>query len=254
MKHSNEEIKTCFERDTKNHKMEVLQDEGVYRHLKFTNNGSQCYRFDLHTWPGSLCIDGDMGTYVFRRVQDMFNFFIMDKHDFNHKHVINPGYWGEKLQATDGRDGKSYTEFSMDVFKENVMSEYDGFREQYMISEDMYDDESDEHMAEAYEEDKQPLREMFDQLLGELTDDVLHCDENEVRAYDAAMDFSWKSDDGEFKFDMNDFWDHNNTAYTYHYIWILYAIVWGITEYNNNKDKEPTPPPGEDRKEGVQPA
>ena len=237
MKQSREQIKECFERDTENHTCEVLQDDGVYRHLSFTNNGSQCYRFDLVTWPGHLAVSGDMGDYMFARTFDMFNFFIMDEHDFNHKHVINPGYWHEKCVAA-GRDGEGIEEFSMDTFKANVMNEYENFREQYMVDEDMYDDETDEHMAEAYPEDTQTLREMFNELKYELDNDVLNCDENGVRAYDAASDFTWQSDDGELKFDMQDFWDYSNKEFTYHYIWILYAIVWGIGVYNDGKKKQ----------------
>ena len=239
MSRSNENIKEIFERDTEEHTMEILMDDGLYRHLKFSKGGSSVYRFDIHTWPGYLAVTGDMGEWMFSRVPDMFEFFIMDERDFNHKHIINPGYWAEKCVAADTY-GEGVTEFSMKVFKENVMSEYESFRDQYMVSEDMYEDETDEHMAEAYEEDKQTLRDMCGELLDALENEVLNCDENGVRAYDAAMEFEWKSDDGELEFDMQDFWDYSNTDYTYHYIWILYAIVWGIQQYNSEKEAQKT--------------
>ena len=67
------------------HEMTVLHDDGLYRHLRFTamhlcndaewrtTNGF--YWFDLATWPGTLTINGDCGTYTFSRTTDMFEFF-----------------------------------------------------------------------------------------------------------------------------------------------------------------------------------
>jgi len=212
--------------------MEVLKDEGVYRHLSFTKNGSRDYQFDLHTWPGYLCVSGDMGTYVFSRISDMFNFFIMGDNDFNSKHVINPGYWAEKLQAVNssGTLEAGCKKFSMETFKQNVKQEYDNFCEAYL-------DEDDESVSEAYPEDTQTYQQMLEELWECIEAEVLSCDENGVRAYDAAMDFRWQSDCGKLKFDMEDFWEYDNTEYTFHYIWILYAIVHGIKEYNKSKEE-----------------
>ena len=71
-----------FLEDIKNHYMKVLRDDGVNRHIRFTQ-GRFRYHFDLITWSEHLCISGDCGTYVFRRTEDMFDFFQMDKNDFN---------------------------------------------------------------------------------------------------------------------------------------------------------------------------
>ena len=57
------------------HVMTVLRDDGVHRHIRLKRPDSGSYWFDLITWPGTLCIDGDCGTYVFRRLEDMFQFF-----------------------------------------------------------------------------------------------------------------------------------------------------------------------------------
>ena len=56
-------------------------------------------RFELVTWPGYLCYTGDMGAFVFSRIEDMFEFFRSDRGR------INPDYWSEKVQATDRSDG-----------------------------------------------------------------------------------------------------------------------------------------------------
>ena len=58
-----------FLKDAAAHQMEVLRDDGVNRHLRFKNPESSAYWFEIITWPGTLCIDGDMGTFVFRRLQ-----------------------------------------------------------------------------------------------------------------------------------------------------------------------------------------
>jgi len=84
-----------FTRETEHHKLEVLHDDGLYRHLKFKQPGNSAYWFDLITVPGALIFQGDGDSYVFRRIQDMFEFFR------GPVGRINPVYWSEKL--TDGR-------------------------------------------------------------------------------------------------------------------------------------------------------
>lgn len=102
-----------FQKDVKNHSLTVLRDEGVYRHLRFSD-GTSVYRFDIITWPGSLCISGDMGCQVFERVYDMFEFF--DSKDLK----INPYYWSEKSQAGVVKefDNESFSESVEELIKE----------------------------------------------------------------------------------------------------------------------------------------
>ena len=43
-------------------------------------------------------------------------------------------------------------------------------------------------------------------------------------------------------YEFTDFWEHNFQEYTYHYIWQLYAIVWGINVWDKSlKDKKSIP-------------
>lgn len=92
---------TCTEQhflnDVSGHTMKVVHDNGVHRHLRFDNNGSAICHFNITTWPGYLCVSGDMGCYVFARIPDMFLFFRSD----NDKLTINPDYWSEKCYAID---------------------------------------------------------------------------------------------------------------------------------------------------------
>ena len=83
-----------FQKDVSQHGVTIIRDDGVNRHIRFKRPGTMCMHFDLITWPGYLCYCGDMGTYVFSRLEDMFEFFRTDRD-------INPGYWAEKLQAVD---------------------------------------------------------------------------------------------------------------------------------------------------------
>lgn len=100
-----------FAQDVAEHQMTVVRAAGVDRHLRFKKSGSTSYWFDVITWPGTLCIDGDCGTFVFRREIDMFDFFRTNGVD------INPSYWAEKCVSASRRE---LTEFDWDTFARNV--------------------------------------------------------------------------------------------------------------------------------------
>jgi hypothetical protein len=106
------DIAERFAKDTANHSVAVKLDDGVYRHLVCSNNGSSIYRFEIVTWPGYLAYVGDMGDFTFRRLRDMFEFFRGKE--------INPSYWGEKVVAA-CRDG--ITEWDQDTFRAAVLSD-----------------------------------------------------------------------------------------------------------------------------------
>jgi hypothetical protein len=102
-----------FPRETAEHAMTVLHDDGLYRHLRFARPkpGSSMYWFDLITWPGSLTIRGDLGeSYTFSRLTDMFEFFRSKSGG------INAHYWSEKL---DGHRDVA-REYDEDKFAETV--------------------------------------------------------------------------------------------------------------------------------------
>lgn len=198
-----------FLSDISTHQMTVIRDDGINRHVRFSRPGTGCYRFDLVTWPGILVITGDCGTYVFSRITDMFDFFRVKPNDWNYNREgglsINPGYWSEKLLACDssGRRGGSATEFSAELFRKTVM---EWFEE--------HDFDNEEAKADC---------------LSEIEDDVLSAaeDGDESHAMRAAMDFSHESG-----FEFIDFFEVNCQIYTWHFIWCLYAIAWGIKTYD----------------------
>ena len=83
-----------FLQDVAQHQIHVIRDDGVYRHVRFKRPDTYCSHFDLITWPGHLCYTGDMGTYVFTRLRDMFDFF--RRPDNEKWHRIDRRYWAEK--------------------------------------------------------------------------------------------------------------------------------------------------------------
>jgi len=118
-----QKIRDRFARETAGHEMAVLHDDGLYRHLRFTNpQYGGIYSFDLITWPGALAIRGDINeAYVFTRLTDMFEFFR------SKRRRINPHYWSEKL---DGDRARTQA-YSMDLFDEEVARELKVAEEDY---------------------------------------------------------------------------------------------------------------------------
>lgn len=196
-----------FLKNTAEHQMTVLREDGVDRHIRFRKPGTVCYGFDLITWPGHLCITGDCGTYVFARINDMFGFFRMDPQEHKEGLSINPGYWGEKLLAIGTNAG--YREFDEEKFKERVKEHFDEWVEYRCLDTDAAGD-----------------------LWERIEEEVLHHTDNEHEAYDAVYTFHH----GDFSF--IDFFDGGGTQrYTFHYIWCLYAIAWGIQQYDKEKSQ-----------------
>lgn len=193
-----------FFKDVANHKMTVISDNGdVNRHIRFAQPGSSNMQFDLVTWPGYLCYTGDMGTFVFKRLHDMFDFFRNDKPEYHKKHgrslPINRQYWHEKLEAVDRCDGSE--KYSQEKFVEIIADTINEYLE-------------DHPDIDAYE---------FKEAV---SDDVLSMSEFESEAYHAANDFKYNG-----KTIFTDFFEHDLTEYTDRFTWCCYAIVWGIDQY-----------------------
>lgn len=187
-----------FLQDIEHHEMKILHESGLYRHLRFKESKSSNMWFDLVTWPGIMTIHGDMGTWTFSRLEDMFTFFRSGS-DLK----INPSYWAEKLQHGNfsGREGgKVWDEES---FKEDL----------------------GEQVA-SYGLEQADL----DIVSRAIREDVFRQD-NKYELMIYARDFVCEISDGsEFQFDPCDLPD--GMIYSYHFIWCLYAIVWGIQRWD----------------------
>lgn len=194
-----------FLKDVSAHAMTVLRDDGVHRHIRFKRPGDSAFWFDVISWPGSLCIDGDMGTYVFRRLDDMFEFFRTDRRDA-HKLGINPGYWGEKLQATARHGG--YRKFCPELACEAIKSRFDD-----------------------WVESEEPTEDAKAKIWAAIEEDVLSCKDDDPHNFMDAIHFF--NLDG---FEFTDFWEVQTEDFTYHFIWCCYAIAWGVKTYDEAKD------------------
>lgn len=188
-----------FLKDAAQHQMEVLRDDGVNRHLRFKNPESNAYWFDIITWPGTLCVDGDMGTFVFRRLHDMFVFFRADQEHYDRtgradQLAINPSYWGEKLRAPAPRDAQEYC---ADSFRQHVQEALDSWKESNQPDDDEW-----------------------------TTDDGL------IHAYNAARDFRCDEVPG---FNLEDCWEWDCGVFKFDFLWNCYAIAWGIKTYDKAK-------------------
>lgn len=189
-----------FKKDVANHKMEILLDNGLYRHLYFRNPKCFSMWFEIVTWPGKLAICGDMGDFVFRRIQDMFSFFRGEEDNPNF------GYWAEKIVADERNGGHKY--FSDDLFKQEV-----------------------ERWAKDYSEDftKKKKKDLMLSIQEEIFDwmDDLTPEEK----YRRVMDFEY-----EGKNIFQDFWEVSCKEYTVQYKWCCHAIPWAIKMYDEAKE------------------
>jgi hypothetical protein len=183
--------KTRFASDTAGHQMTVLLDQGLYRHLRFARPDSSICWFELITTPNLLTINGDMGTFMFSRLEDMFRFFQRADGD------INPSYWGEKIHAS----SDPVSIYSAKVFTDTIRD----------AAIDQLDDVDESLHGEA---------------LAALEEEVLsYAPAGEQEARNALDRF------GHELLEFSDTWEYDFTDYSFRYLWNLYAIVHGIARY-----------------------
>ena len=196
-----------FLRSVSGHVMTVLEEDGIHRRIRFAKPGSSDMHFYLITWPGFLCYCGDMGTFVFERLEDMFCFFRSCPPGMG-KLEINTGYWGEKCVAVDSVDG--IREYSADLFRDAVK----------------------EWLAEQLEDEEDAT--LKQELTSAVEDDLLaYADDGEASARGAvdSFAFNWFSR----IYEIADFWETPLTVKTHRFIWCCYAIAWGIQKYDEAK-------------------
>ncbi len=188
-----------FLSDIAKHELSIGMDDGIHRNLRFSQSNSSDMHFNITTWPGYLCISGDMGCFVFSRVRDMFEFFRNDKLE------TNLGYWEEKLQAETvfGNGAKSWSAES-------------NLRNMEQIAEDWKEcaDEDELHPDFIASEIKRFKDDFYD-LNSEYDMNIAMANWDEVE-------------------NGINFWDYESSSleYTFHYRWCCYAIVWAIQQYD----------------------
>lgn len=187
------EIYERFKRETSDHTMTILRDEGLYRHLRFRQPRNEVCWFDLITVPGALIFQGDGETFAFRRTEDMFAFFR------GPVGRINPDYWSEKLTSSPG----SVTKYSMDAFERQVAGELNEAEASFPGVTKAWAWHIDGEYNTEYEHDAREALHRF-----------------RYRP-EGALD--------EFYFVAGE-WDL--TDYYWWFLWACHAIVWGIAQYD----------------------
>ncbi len=191
---------TMLQVSTRNHRMTILREDGLYRHIRFQEPGTSMWHFDLVTWPGHLVITGDLEDFHFARVEDMFEFFR------GPVGRINPGYWAEKL-----RGPQRYQSYSFEQLKRRV---YEKFRNWCSLRPGPH--------APLWQDLRYKL----------LDDDYVRYDESSART--ALAQFRHTQASGA-RFEFSDVWDWDLNEFDYHFLLSLHAIVWGINWYDTVK-------------------
>lgn len=205
--------KDQFLKDVAQHAMTVIRDDGLYRHLRFKAPSDYNMYFDLLTYPGGLLYRGDMGTFVFERLTDMFEFFRTGGAR------INPSYWSEKLTAANR-------------CRQNPVEEFCEARFEREIKEHLLRWVRDNEYHTTREQRRELWDTVMDEVIGAEGDDGGH------RKQIAANDFHHRVYPGE-TFRFHDIWEHDFTEYTHGFLWCCYALVWGIQQYDLAKASPP---------------
>ena len=213
-----------FRADTEAHRLTILHDDGLYRHLRFKAEAGNFYWYDLITWPGTLTFHGDMGTYTFSRCKDMLEFFRSKKGwPVDDQHRINPGYWAEKTP----NGGRGCEAYDLDTMTRNIWEHINDLLERAAWPDSV-----------AQELREQVQTELIDELADhEDTDRALldgfrfeHADE--VPGILAA--------EPAYRYEFRDTWEWDTTAWTFHFLWACHAIVTGIEQYDAAKQAQAT--------------
>ncbi|MFJ5724746.1 hypothetical protein [Streptomyces sp. NPDC093149] len=111
-----------FLRETAEHQLVVLHDDGLYRHLRIQKPGTRMWSWDITTWPGHLATSGDIADgYMFTRELDMIDFLSVSRRcrDYYSDGApsIDVRYWAAKLCGGRAHEVKKYDQ---DVFLRHV--------------------------------------------------------------------------------------------------------------------------------------
>jgi hypothetical protein len=192
------ESRERFERDTAQHELTIIRDDGLYRHLRFQRPDSVFYWYDLVTWPGRLVIGGDAGDWMFTRSRDMFEFFEASGGR------INPDYWAEKLVAPRSAGARVY---SHEAFRARVLDWALDFCADWGGGEGIYPS----------------------LLVGALEREVIHDwthHEQEARERLELLDH---------ELGYVETWEWDLRTYDWSFLWCCWAIVRGIARYRAAK-------------------
>lgn len=221
-----------------NHELTIEHDDGVFRSLFCGQPSTSNYHFRIVTWPGHLAISGDIGTFVWSRTRDMFEFFATADDWAGMPLKINAGYWAEKLQASDTHGGgcgntpRSSVQYeTLDVawIKKQAVRR---FRE---ISLSNFRP-NDGHLLSGRMSAWQDLRNVLESLSEDdsVEDAIRMIGEWSPDTFDRAD--SWTRRDPLFDYD--EYSDFINREYDFTYLVCCFAVVWAIKRYAQVKQSQ----------------
>lgn len=266
-----------------NHQLtRIYLDRGNHRHISFRSvdeNGQRSgfYWYDLVTFPGAggewgtLVFRGDMGTFVFSRTTDMFQFFRIPSAFGLKFPTPNLGYWAEKLVGpTDGRE--SVTAYDQELLLAAVRDEVEDFIRQHM---DDADERKSEpvitetvhvgdvelpvleygHKGQDFEPHalssararlikggepewaarlrQQVLEDIEEELIGDYSLDLETLSKFRFYIDDVEYDEYGHRKPSDLSFE--DAYEYDVRDYTWHYVWACFAIMQGIRLYDEHK-------------------
>ncbi|WP_051844059.1 hypothetical protein [Streptomyces sp. NRRL S-813] len=234
------EIAARFARDTAGHKMTVLHDDGLYRHLKFMNpeHGS-IGAFQLITWPYNLVVKtGWTFHFDIDATEDMFEVFRRTARTGE----INPGYWEQKVRA--GRDeiegyepdllkweiATTIAQWMRDDLEVRVSAQAQklGFTPAELKTTPGIRKELARQVRQEWRTANRQLREaVHDHFFSDFADYNI---EYEEEAHRALHDFSYRpeGDDSEYPYYFADWHEWQLKDFTPGFLWSCYAIRRGI--------------------------
>lgn len=218
-----------FARDTADHELTVVHEDGLYRHVKARSakkGQGWCCWFEVVTWPGRLVVTGDCGTYVFARIDDMFEFF---RTGFDGR--INPGYWSEKTPDA----GASAKQYSEDVLREHL----DSWLAEYEADYPEADADYEERLAAWCRGDrpdltpmpKAPKRPTPTKVRAVIAE---HEEYSGLAHKESARELL---DELERAGALSDSWEWDLNDWDWQFLWCCHAIVWAIGRYDAAKSE-----------------
>ncbi|OOH92163.1 hypothetical protein BMT54_01165 [Pasteurellaceae bacterium 15-036681] len=193
---------TNFLNDIKNHKITVIENSEHSKIFKAMRaDGSICQSFTVIYADNKAIITGDMGHYVFGRLQNSYGFFL------NNESAFNFGYVLEKLLAEDKfNKAERYDSTQAEETIKSIIQEY----RESLDEDDCQDD------------------------LNELEDSLEHIDfDSEIEV--AAWLYSLTDESAEIfeEYNIDDF-----TVLDYRFIWCVYGLIWATREFEKAVNNE----------------
>lgn len=192
-------------------RMQVLQDDGTHRHMRF-EPPTDSRRWEVVTWPGAVLLTGARGTWLFDRVGTDDVLPLM-RPDHNAAH-IDPIAWEFRLGAAGAESDTRTMEYIYDQEKAVALVR--------------------EAIAARAELKKRPdIVEDADNWIFSAVDTDLST-EIGLRTALARFEGQFESDYGPDLFPV-DQWELYECRYAYGYLWACVALPWALKQYEDAK-------------------